>query len=126
MEAELHKMQLSLLYNMVKINHKCHLVKRQPFLCIEIWTPYAKSTCYKKFRQSTLEKYVCQGNQQIMTTSLIQEIKSKESLTVLEISTLRVGTSLQAWRHLSHDRRFPSMWYVRPAKAQTSLRIRTD
>ena len=25
--------------------------------------------------------------------------------------------------HLSHDRRFPTMWYVRPAKAQTSLRI---
>ena len=26
----------------------------------------------------------------------------------------------------SHDTRFPKMWYVRPAKAQTSLRIRTD
>ena len=27
-------------------------------------------------------------------------------------------------RNLSHDMRFPTMWYVRPAKAQTSLRIR--
>ena len=27
---------------------------------------------------------------------------------------------------LSHDMRFPTMWYVRPAKAQTSLRIRAD
>ena len=26
--------------------------------------------------------------------------------------------------HKSHDMRFPTMWYVRPAKAQTSLRIR--
>ena len=25
----------------------------------------------------------------------------------------------------SHDMRFPTMWYVRPAKAQTSLRIHT-
>ena len=28
-------------------------------------------------------------------------------------------------KKLSHDLRFPTMWYVRPAKAQTSLRIRT-
>ena len=26
--------------------------------------------------------------------------------------------------NMSHDMRFPTMWYVRPAKAQTSLRIR--
>ena len=25
--------------------------------------------------------------------------------------------------YLSHDMRFPTMWYVRPAKAQTSLRM---
>ena len=31
------------------------------------------------------------------------------------------------WRtYLSRDMRFPTMRYVRPAKAQTSLRIRTD
>ena len=27
---------------------------------------------------------------------------------------------------LSHDLRFPTMWYGRPAKAQTSLGMRTD
>ena len=27
---------------------------------------------------------------------------------------------------LSRDMRFPTIWYVRPAKAQTSLRIRAD
>ena len=27
--------------------------------------------------------------------------------------------------NMSHDMRFPTMWYVRPAKAQTSLRIHT-
>ena len=27
---------------------------------------------------------------------------------------------------LSRDTRFPTMWYVRPAKVQTSLRIRAD
>ena len=25
---------------------------------------------------------------------------------------------------MSHDMKFPTMWYVRPEKAQTSLRIR--
>ena len=28
--------------------------------------------------------------------------------------------------HMSHDMRFPTMWYVRPAKAETSLILRTD
>ena len=27
-------------------------------------------------------------------------------------------------KYLSRDMRFPTMWYVRPAKAHTSLRIR--
>ena len=27
---------------------------------------------------------------------------------------------------MSRDMRFPLMWYVRPAKARTSMRIRTD
>ena len=29
-------------------------------------------------------------------------------------------------RHMRHDIRFPTMLYVRPAKAQTFLRIRAD
>ena len=28
--------------------------------------------------------------------------------------------------NMSHDMRFPTMWYARPAKAQTSLRICAD
>ena len=28
--------------------------------------------------------------------------------------------------YMSHGMRFPTIWYVRPAKAQTSLRIRAD
>ena len=28
-----------------------------------------------------------------------------------------------AFRYMSPDMRFPAMWYVRPAKAQTSLHI---
>ena len=32
--------------------------------------------------------------------------------------------SFLLWHDLSRDMRFPKMWYVRPAKAQTSLRIR--
>ena len=31
---------------------------------------------------------------------------------------------LTATSYLSRDMRFPTMWYVRPAKTQTSLRIR--
>ena len=29
-------------------------------------------------------------------------------------------------QHLSRGMRFPTIWYVRPAKAQTSLRMRAD
>ena len=35
-----------------------------------------------------------------------------------------VGLHSLAMKHLSRNMRFPTMWYVRPAKAQTSLRIR--
>ena len=33
-------------------------------------------------------------------------------------------TSSQSSLLMSHDMKFPTMWYVRPAKAQTSLRTR--
>ena len=35
-----------------------------------------------------------------------------------------IVTEYAALNHLSRDVRFPTMWYVRPAKAQTSQRIR--
>ena len=45
----------------------------------------------------------------------------------LEDSFLSVGSEMDIHNsndQLSRDMRFPTMWYVRPAKAQTSLRIR--
>ena len=61
---------------------------------------------------------------------LIDKQREKSNPCVNELS---VGDStyssssgiLKGWReHLSRDMRFPTMWYVRPAKAKTSLRIR--
>ena len=34
--------------------------------------------------------------------------------------------SVRGFHNMSCDMNFPTMWYVRPAKAQTSLRIRAD
>ena len=50
--------------------------------------------------------------------NLHQSIKcliSEKPLTMVQIPTPKP--------YLSHDMRFPTMWYVEPAKAQTSLRI---
>ena len=44
----------------------------------------------------------------------------------LQINHLEYLTSDAEHFDLSLDMRFPIMWYVRPAKAQTSLGIRTD
>ena len=44
---------------------------------------------------------------------------------VIPISDLGQG-GLHATAEMRRDTRFPTMWYVRPAKAQTSLRIRAD
>ena len=35
-------------------------------------------------------------------------------------------SSFEYPQHMSRDMRFPTMWYVRPAKRQISLRIRVD
>ena len=43
---------------------------------------------------------------------------------VLECSWIRALWAVLWKHHLSHDMRFPTMWYVRPAKPQISLRIR--
>ena len=34
--------------------------------------------------------------------------------------------AIKSCEYLSRDMRFPTMWYMRPAKAQTSLRICAD
>ena len=50
-----------------------------------------------------------------------------------QISTWEVFSSIMSLKgalyldlQIRHDMRFPTMWYVRPTKAQTSLRIRAD
>ena len=50
-------------------------------------------------------------NQGIVTFSNIIVFYNTFAVTVME---------------MSHNMRFPTIWYVRPAKAQTSLRIRAD
>ena len=40
-------------------------------------------------------------------------------------SDLRMN-KYQIGHQMSREMRFPTMWYVQPAKAQTSLRIRAD
>ena len=44
---------------------------------------------------------------------------------IRHISDCSTLPGIPAWLQMSRDMRFPTMWYVRPAKAQTSLRIRT-
>ena len=44
------------------------------------------------------------------------------SLLMVAVGAMSQGTMTVS--NLSRDMRFPTMWYVRPAKAQTSLRIR--
>ena len=45
-------------------------------------------------------------------------------LTPLVSSDSPSNRKWQSWIKLSHGMRFPTMWYVRPPKAQTSLSIR--
>ena len=47
---------------------------------------------------------------------------------LLHMPVVRQCSHAHFWKiglkHMSRDMRFPTMWYVRPAKAQTSMRIR--
>ena len=52
------------------------------------------------------------------------EFMSKCAVEYHEISDLSGASGLDGGVHLSRDMRFPTMWHVRPAKTQTSLRIR--
>ena len=45
---------------------------------------------------------------------------TQDSGIITEVSLLKIIFK----RELNRDMRFPTMWYVRPEKAQTSLRIR--
>ena len=57
----------------------------------------------------------------------LRELVLKNSLS-LTLAYAYIGLSIIYIAHVyniyfSHNMRFPTMWYVRPAKAQTSLRI---
>ena len=62
---------------------------------------------------------------QIQNLSQVLPAKAQTSLCIypfLQEHSLLMRNVLIVY--VSHDMRFPTMWYVRPAKAQTSLRIR--
>ena len=62
---------------------------------------------------------------QIQNLSLVLPAKAQTSLCIypfLQEHSLLMRNVLIVY--VSNDMRFPTMWYVRPAKAQTSLRIR--
>ena len=62
---------------------------------------------------------------QIQNLSRVLPAKAQTSLCIypfLQEHSLLMRNVLIVY--VSHDMRFPTMWYVRPAKAQTSLRIR--
>ena len=51
-------------------------------------------------------------------------MKSTIGLSVLKYSILSLqDVTFYAKTYMSRDMRFPIMWYVQPAKAQTSLHI---
>ena len=56
-----------------------------------------------------------------LLTSWGKEIKCEACRGLTRKEVTGKATSQQS--QMSHDMRFPTMWYVRPAKAQTSLRI---
>ena len=52
-------------------------------------------------------------------------VKTTYRLSSVELEvTVLITISICGWFVFSRDMRFPKIWYVRPAKAQTSLRIR--
>ena len=54
---------------------------------------------------------------------IVTKMKSSIALIWSTNNLLMVGNNCM---HMGREMRFPTMWYVRPAKAQTSLRIRAD
>ena len=53
--------------------------------------------------------------------------RAKRSALSQQAPTRLQDTNMAVWQrqtHMSRDTRFPTMWYVRPAKPQISLRIR--
>ena len=76
----------------------------------------------------------CSGSYQIkpfysvnlQTGTLVNSTDLDEIIDSLTFQFARIETNQMTKMHhnLSHDMGFPTMWYVRPAKPQISLRIR--
>ena len=56
--------------------------------------------------------------------SIYQSIYISIYLNLFHTGICHVGMHVKTCAHMSRDMRFPTMWYVRPAKPQISLRIR--
>ena len=67
-------------------------------------------------------------NLSVMLSNYLQQTTSADDIFryVFFLGAFRVKILLLNNQQMSSDMRFPTMWYVRPAKAQTSLRIRAD
>ena len=72
-------------------------------------------------------KYNAQSKQSLTVDNKIKKFsvgKICSSLNIVKTAKTGPGSKiLDMIQYLSRDMRFPTMWYVRPAKAQTSLRI---
>ena len=69
-----------------------------------------------------MQPICCHGNQ--FLSNLFQNLMQSIPYPNYATHTSRLACRFN--RYLSLDMRFPTMWYVRPAKAQTSLRVRAD
>ena len=67
----------------------------------------------------------CRNNIYLDHYNLIIYYKTNVDWAVNQLGHLGGGVTLRQ-NHQSRGMRFQTMWYVRPAKAQTSLRIRAD
>ena len=57
---------------------------------------------------------------------IFDQVKLKTAIFATGTSETRECFKYSKFCYLSRGMRFPTIWYVQPAKAQTSLRIRAD
>ena len=79
----------------------------------------------KESNQTKICNVVSNWNVAKIVSEYDQEIPQSQTADGRQISPLMHIALLRSEIEMSRDMRFPTMWYVRPAKAQTSLRIRT-
>ena len=69
-------------------------------------------------RHSPSIVYLSSSSSQPVDHYTVDRLQGEYSLTLTPLGILQTNPKL------SHDMLFPTMWYVRPAKPQISLRIR--